>query len=224
MKNLLIALLASTALHAEPVPIFDGETLDGWEVREGEEKWWRVQDGALTGGSLEERVPHNTFLTSVGSYENFELTFKIRFVEGEGFQNSGLQIRSKRKEGSPEMIGYQVDAGIGFWGNIYDESRRNKPIAKPIDPKALLAAINNWDWNEYRILSEGPRIRTWINGELAHDYIEKEDNIPLDGVLGLQAHGGGKFLVQMKDVMIRELPATPGAPTWENTTGTEDPE
>jgi putative heme-binding domain-containing protein len=216
MKFLMVSLGLCGALAGEPVELFDGESLAGWEVREGEERWWQVRDGAITGGSLEKKVPHNTFLASTGSYENFELKFRIRLVKGEGFQNSGLQVRSVRKDDSHEMIGYQIDAGIGYWGDIYDESRRNRAIAKPIDPDALGAAVHDWDWNAYRILCEGPRIRTWINGVLAHDYTEEDPEIPRDGRFGLQAHGGGKFLVQMKDVTLRELPPTPGAPTWEN--------
>ena len=214
MKTLLLLFWPVLTVQAAPTALFDGKTLQGWEVRKGEEKWWRVQDGMLTGGSLDEKVPHNTFLASTGSYENFDLTFKIRLVQGANFQNSGLQIRSQRKEGSHEMTGYQVDAGIGYWGDIYDESRRNKAIAKPIDPAALAKAVKDWDWNDYRILCEGPRIRTWINGELAHDFTEPDAAIPRDGILGLQAHGGGRFLVQLKEVMIEPLPPTPGAPLW----------
>jgi putative membrane-bound dehydrogenase-like protein len=219
MKLLFLTVFPIFALHAAPVALFDGKSLEGWEVRKGEEKWWRVQDGALTGGSLEEKVPHNTFLTTTGSYENFDLSFKVRLVKGSGFQNSGLQVRSVRKERSHEMIGYQVDAGIGYWGDIYDESRRNKAIAKPIDPTALAKVVQDWDWNDCRILCEGPRIRTWINGVLAHDYTETDLTIPRDGLLGLQAHGGGKFLVQMKEVMIEKLPPSPGAPLWNKPRG-----
>jgi putative membrane-bound dehydrogenase-like protein len=197
-------------MHAAPVPLFDGKTLADWSAREGEEKWWRVQDGALTGGSLEERVPRNTFLVSDRKFENFDLTYQLRLVQGGGFQNSGLQIRSIRKPGSHEMIGYQVDAGIGYWGDLYDESRRGK-LTGPLDAGALKAVVRDWDWNQFRVRCEGPRIRVWINGILVTDFTETDKTIPSDGSLGLQAHGGGKFLIQMKDVLITELPPTPGA-------------
>ena len=36
-----------------------------------------------------------------------------------------------------------------------------------------------------------------------------------DGQIGLQVHGNGKTLVQVKDVTIETLPPTPNAPTWE---------
>ena len=55
----LFSLLVSAA--AEPVSLFDGKTLNGWE---GEKtKVWRVQDGVIVGGSLEGN-PQNEFLTA----------------------------------------------------------------------------------------------------------------------------------------------------------------
>ena len=214
MRASALLILCAGILHAAPVALFDGKTLAGWIPRPGEEKWWTVKDGAITGGSLTEKVPRNTFLTSAQSYQNFELTYQLRLVQGEGFQNSGLQIRSTRKPGSHEMIGYQVDAGTGYWGDLYDESRRAK-LTGPLDPAALKAVVHDWDWNRFRVRCEGPRIRAWINDVLVTDYVEKDDTIPRDGFFGIQAHSGGKFLIQMKDVLITELPPTPGAATWE---------
>ncbi|MES2982514.1 MAG: family 16 glycoside hydrolase [Verrucomicrobiota bacterium] len=211
MKYLLISLLGLGVLQAEPVSLFDGKTLAGWQVHPGEERFWKVQDGAITGGSLEEKVPGNTFLASAKSYENFDLTYKLRLVKGEGFQNSGMQIRSVRDKS--HMKGYQVDGGIGYWGDLYDEGRRAK-LGGPLDPAALKAVAKDWDWNEYRVLCEGTRIRVWINGVAVTDYTEKDKTIPADGVFGLQAHSGGKFLVQIKDVMINELPPTPDSAKW----------
>ncbi len=223
MKNTICALLflgsscGLFAADAKLVPIFDGKTLDGWEVRPGEEKWWKVQDGMITGGSLDENVAHNTFLASKKRYANFDLRFKVRLVKGGGFMNSGVQVRSIRVKDNHEMSGYQVDAGIGWWGKLYDESRRNKVVGEPVDPAAIKAAAKDWDWNDYRILCDGRRIRSWINGVPALDYTEADRTIPLEGLIGMQAHGGGKMLAQFKEIMIEELPPTPGAPVWEET-------
>jgi putative membrane-bound dehydrogenase-like protein len=159
------------------------------------------------------KVPHNTFLATKKRYANFDLRLKVRLVKGEGFMNSGVQVRSIRVPGDAEMSGYQVDAGPGWWGKLYDESRRNKVIAEPLDPAALKA--HDWDWNEYRILCEGPRLRSWVNGVAALDFTEADPTIPLEGLIGLQAHGGGKVLAQFKDITIEELAPTPGAPAWE---------
>ncbi|MFM9059668.1 MAG: family 16 glycoside hydrolase, partial [Planctomycetaceae bacterium] len=206
---LLVMALVATARGAEPRPLFDGTSLAGWDVRAGEERWWRAADGMIVGGSLEENVPHNTFLATKDSFENFELTLRIRIRGGGGFINSGIQIRSERVPNNSEMKGYQVDAGPGWWGKLYDESRRNKVIGEPQDAKALAAAVKEGDWNDYRIRAEGPAIRSWINGVAALDYVEKDAAIPLGGRIGIQVHGGGKALVEVKDVAITVLPPTP---------------
>jgi hypothetical protein len=194
--------------------IFDGKSLNGWE---GDAKWWRVQNDALTGGSLSEKVPRNFFLATTKSYQNFDLRLQLKLsgVANTGMINSGVQIRSMRVPNNTEMSGYQVDAGEGWWGKLYDESRRNKVIAEAGNLAQVNAAVKPGDWNEFRVRAEGPRIRSWINGIPALDYTETEPNIAQDGHIAIQIHSGGMALVQVKDVRIEELPPTPGAPTWE---------
>ena len=214
MKILPLLFLLTCLCPAEKISLFDGKTLEGWDVRKGEEAWWTTRDGMIIGGSMEKKVPHNTFLATKKTYENFELEFDIKLEKGTGFMNSGLQMRSIRLPNNSEMKGYQVDAGIGWWGKIYDESRRNRVIAEPVNPEALSKVTKDWDWNHYRILCEGPRIRSWINGVAALDFTERAPGIPQNGLIGFQAHGGGTFEVQIKNVTIKELAPTPGALHW----------
>ncbi len=213
MKRLLLFLAALPLVNAAPVSLFDGKTLAGWEMPAGEEKWWQVKDGMIVGGSLEQKVPTNLFLSSAKDFRNFELTFKIRLVKGVGFMNSGMQVRSKRDGLKPPMSGYQVDAGIGYWGDLYDEHRRNKKLAGAVDPAALAKVVKDWEWNDYRIICDGRQIRSWINGQAALDFTETDQAIPLNGKFGIQVHSGGTLLVQLKDIVINELPDTPGAPS-----------
>jgi len=210
--RLLSALFLGLALvaSAAPVSLFDGKSLDGWE---GDPAWWRVEAGEIRGGSTTQNVPRNFFLATNKSYQNFDLRVKLRLT-GTGFVNSGVQIRSVRVPNNTEMSGYQVDFGPGWYGKLYDESRRNKVIADSTDPKAVQAAIKEGDWNEYRILAEGRRLRTWVNGVPALDYTEADANIATDGRIGLQVHSGGKAVIQAKDIEIEELPATPAEMTW----------
>ena len=224
MKKLLTITIGAVALgwlvapgvnaQDSRKPLFDGKSLAGWEVLEGERQLWRVENGVITAGSLTEKVPHNSFLATKRSFHNFELRLKIRITGTEGFVNSGIQIRSVRMPGSHEMIGYQVDAGQGWWGKLYDESRRRKVIGESADAEAVNRAVKEDGWNDYRIRAEGARIRSWINGVAALDYTEAEPNIPQDGQIGLQIHGNGKTVVQFKDVTIETLPPTLNAPTW----------
>ena len=210
----LLLSLAPSLCAATATTLFDGRTLTGWE---GDPKWWRVADGALTGGSTTEKVPRNLFLATTRSFQNFDLRLKLKLpgVPNTGMINSGVQIRSLRVPADTEMSGYQVDAGDKWWGKLYDESRRNKVIAEPIDAAAADAAVKKDDWNDYRIRTEGPRIRAWINGVPTLDYTEADPAIASDGHVAIQIHSGGIALVQAKDVTIEELPPTPGAPTWD---------
>ncbi len=210
MRCFLALFLALTA-QAAPVSLFDGKTLSGWE---GDAAWWRVEEGEIRGGSLTTKVPKNFFLATERSYQNFDLRVKLRLT-GTGFVNSGIQMRSVRVPNSSEMSGYQVDYGKGWYGKIYDESRRNKVIADSKEPAAVIAAVKEGEWNEYRILAEGNRIRSWVNGVPALDYVETEPNIAADGKIGIQIHSGGMAVIQAKDITIEELPPTPGALTWD---------
>jgi len=219
MKHFILSLLlVPSVLWAEPVSLFDGKTLDGWDF---DAAMWRVEDGLITGGSTTEKIKKNDFISTKKSYQNFELKLKIK-VSGDpktGMLNSGIQIRSVREGGA--MSGYQIDCGAGWFGKIYDEHRRNKVIAEPLDAAALAKVVDVFGWNEYRIRAEGPRIQAWINGVHCIDYTETDPNIALDGHIAPQVHSGGACLVQVKDVTVEELPATPGAPTWQSIGGLE---
>jgi uncharacterized protein YciI len=186
------------------IRLFDGRSFAGWEGDTG--KLWRIEQGALVGGSLAEAVPHNDFLTTAKECKNFDLRLKVRLVGKEGFLNGGIQIRSQRLENPPhEMKGYQADMGEGYWASLYDESRRNQTLAKP-NAARLKSLLRPNDWNDYVIRCEGKRIRLWLNGELTVDYTETEPDIPLSGRIGLQIHGGGKAEAWYKEITLEALP------------------
>ncbi len=201
-----IILCLPTAGWAEYKPLFDGKTFDGWEGDTA--KTWRIEDGAIVGGSLEEKVPRNEFLCTKKSYGDFELKVKFKMLGDRKTANAGVQFRTKRIPNHHEVSGYQADVGQQYWGALYDESRRKKVLVQP-DPKVLEGLVKHDDWNEYRIRCEGPRIRLWLNGTLTVDYTEKDDKIERTGIIGLQVHGGGKTKVFYKDIQIEELIPTP---------------
>jgi putative membrane-bound dehydrogenase-like protein len=214
LLSLVCTLIATAAFAAPPAlsdkakPIFDGKSLDGWESPTA--GLWSVRDGALTGGNGQ-KVPHNDFLCTKQPYANFLLRLQIKLTgdPATGMINSGVQIRSTRVPGSAEASGYQCDFGEPNWyGALYDESRRNRVLMKS-DMEALGPVLKRNDWNEYVIRADGPRIQTWINGVQGMDYTEPDESIPLEGVIGIQIHGGGIAQVQVKDIAIEELPPIP---------------
>jgi hypothetical protein len=203
--SLLLALSTGT-LGAAEVALFDGKTFTGWDGDTN--KTWRIEQGAFVGGSLAAKVPRNEFMRTRRGYTNFVLRvkFKLLGTPAGGFINGGVQVRSEPARNPPnEMVGYQCDMGEGWWGALYDESRRNKVLVKP-DPKAVEQALKKDDWNQYVIRCEGNRIRTSINGVDMIDYTEPDDSLPQHGLIGLQIHGGGPAVAFYKDITIEELP------------------
>lgn len=203
---LLAVLAPGLAQDARSRPIhgrlFDGKTFTGWQGDTA--KTWRIEKGALVGGSLSETVPHNEFLATTREFANFDLKLKFKLV-GTGFVNGGIQFRSRRTENpSYEMSGYQADLGEGYWASLYDESRRNKTLAQP-RAELIKKILKPNDWNDYEIRAEGRRIRLWLNGTLTVDYTEPDETIPQTGLIALQIHGGGKAEASYKDIVIREL-------------------
>ncbi len=178
------------------VPLFDGKSLEGWE---GPKDWFRVEDGHLVGGDLDKRIPANKFLTTKKTYRDFELRLEVKLVDGKG--NSGIQFRSRRKDG--HVVGYQADVGKGWWGKLYDEHRRRKVLAGP-DEQRLKKVLNPKGWNRYRIRCEGDHIQLFLNGYQTVDYVEKED-VAEKGVIGLQIHSGKPSLVRFRNIRVRRL-------------------
>jgi hypothetical protein len=182
-----------------PVSIFNGKTLDGWE---GNLNVFRVQDGAIVGGSLADKVVRNEFLCTTRAYGDFDLRLRFKLL-GEG-ANAGVQFRTKRIPNHHEVSGYQADMGDGWWGALYDESRRNKVLTGPEQAK-MKTVVRAGDWNDYRIRAEGKHIQLWLNGVQTVDYTETDPNIDMTGVICPQIHAGPPSEAWYKDITIVEL-------------------
>ena len=180
-------------------PLFDGKTFNGWH---GNREIFRIEDGEIVAGSLTEKVKQNEFLRSDKEYEDFELILEFKLL-GEK-TNAGVQIRTAEIPNDHEVSGFQADLGTGYWGCLYDESRRRKILAGP--PKEIRdLPVRMNDWNTYRIRCQGPRIQLWINGVQTVDYVEQDPQIPLKGIIALQIHGNLVNQVHYRNVRLREL-------------------
>ena len=208
MKTLLtmtaLLFVADVARAQEFKPLFDGKTFEGWE---GNLDHFRIEDGAIVGGSLKEKVPRNEFICAKKEYADFELRLQVKVI-GKG-ANAGIQIRSRRIPDHHEMIGYQADVGIAWdnvwWGKLYDESRRKKILAEPESNDVIQKVLKPDDWNEYVVRCEGRRIQIWLNGKQTVDYTEPDKSIEQNGLIGLQIHGGPPSEAWYKDIKIKEL-------------------
>jgi hypothetical protein len=179
--------------------LFDGDTLQGWE---GNENLFRVEQEAIVGGNLKDKVVRNEFLTTTKEYGNFELRLQFK-VLGKG-ANAGVQFRTRRIPNHHEVIGYQADLGDEWWGCLYDESRRKVVLAGPAEEiRSQPVRMNGW--NDYRILCQGKRIQLWINGTQTVDYTEKDAKIAQRGVIALQIHSGPPMEAWYRNIRIKPL-------------------
>ncbi|MBI2804704.1 MAG: DUF1080 domain-containing protein [Planctomycetes bacterium] len=200
--TLLLWLAFPALTSGQTLKLFDGKTLAGWE---GDTRHtWRIEDGAIVGGSLDKTVPRNEFLCTLKSYGDFELKVKFKLLGDRKSVNAGIQFRTRRIPKHHEVSGYQADIGQHYWGALYDESRRNRVLAAP-DKKLLEKIVKHGQWNDYVIRAEGPRIRLSLNGTLTVDFTEKDAKIERTGIIGLQMHGGAKAKVYYKDITIEVL-------------------
>lgn len=178
-------------------PLFDGQSLAGWE---GDPLLWVVENNMLIGRSP--GISYNDFLATEKSFSNFIVRFEVQLVDDIG--NSGMQFRSERVTGSMEMIGYQADVGPGYWGNLYDESRRRANLTV-VDPKVLKKALKPGDWNAYEIHAEGLHVVLKINGATTVDYTETDSSVKPAGRIAVQIHSGPALEVRFRDIRIKEL-------------------
>jgi len=200
----LISVLSSAAAEkGKVVPLFDGKTFKGWEGDTN--KTFRLEDGAIVAGTLKAKIPRNEFLCTERHYTNFVLRLKFKLLGGPG-ANAGVQIRTKRIPNHHEVSGYQADMGDpSWWGCLYDESRRNKVLAKS-NMEEVNKVLKRDDWNEYLIRCQGKRIVLVINGLQTVDYTETEDTVEDHGVIAVQIHGGPPSEAWYKDITLEELP------------------
>ena len=112
------------------------------------------------------------------------------------------ELRKYRE--TTRVSGYQADLGPGWWGCLYDESRRRRVLAGPASEDRRKPVREN-DWNSYRIRCEGKRIRLWINDMQTVDYTEPSDDIPLKGIIAVQVHSGPPMEARYKNIRIRVL-------------------
>ena len=204
---LLGAVVASPARGEEPgfEPLFDGKSFAGWG---GDfDTTWRIEDGTIVAGSPDSAAPRNEFLATAKDYGDFELRLEYKLEAKEG-ANAGVQFRSVRIPNHHEVSGYQADIGPGYFGALYDESRRNKLLAVPADRMVAAALAGGIDgWHSYRIRAEGKRIRLELNGVETVDWIEPDDGIAKTGMIALQIHGGLVGTIRYRNLRIKPLAA-----------------
>jgi hypothetical protein len=203
MKAILWAIVAAACVQDEGwVSLFDGKSLDSFEVKGGTATY--VVEGDCILGKTTEGSP-NSFLCTKKSYADFELKFEVKVDDK---LNSGVQIRSANR---PDGVVYGPQVEISTDGNagfVYGEGLKTGWLSENRTDEKARAAFKNGEWNRYRVLAEGKSIKTWINDVPVADLVEEKTGMTA-GFIGLQVHGikkgTGPYEVRWKHLSIREL-------------------
>jgi putative heme-binding domain-containing protein len=213
-------ILAASALNAEEGfrSLFNGKDLTNWD---GNPALWSVKDGVIIGKTQkQEDLQYNQFLIWRGGVvKNFELKAKIK-VTG---NNTGIQYRSKElpENGKWSVGGYQCDIHPNqpYMAMVYEERGRgimvNNGQSVIVDDKGgkwLAAqheqvAADTAQWCEYNIIAQGNHLIHKVDGKMTIDLVDHEEaKRSLEGLIAFQIHKGPAMQVEIKDVMLKELP------------------
>lgn len=185
LSGLVVACAVSVcAVAAEPVALFDGRTLDGWDVIACEAV---VQDGAILLKS------GNGLVQTKKKYRDFALEYEWKALKDDRW-DSGVYFRyDVVPEGRPWPRRYQVNLRKGMEGDL---------DGFPAGKNAV--AIKAGDWNRFVLTVRGAAAALKVNGQPAWqvDGLEVRESH-----LALQAEvpGGGQFL--FRNIRLTELDA-----------------
>ena len=237
MSAVLLSLAFTTAAASDDgdgfQSLFDGKTLNGWD---GDLKFWRVEDGAITGETTEDRpTKTNTFIIwKGGRVDDFELRFEYRLRN----HNSGVQYRSWRgaKPGDENakptgwiVGGYQADMVIDtekspYSGILYEERGRGilatrgqkvvigpdhkpKVVGSLGTAKELLDCVKRGEWKTYSVVARGNHLIHKINGRVMVDVIDNDlEKRRSSGILAFQLHAGPPMKAQCRNIRLKKLP------------------
>lgn len=177
------------------VTLFNGTDLTGWDVY-GTEKWY-VQDGLLVCESGPDK--QYGYLATREYYDDFDLTVEFK-QEADG--NSGVFIRSFIEK-DVKVNGWQVEVapkGHGT-GGIYESYGRGWIIEAPKEKDNVLKV---GDWNTMRILVQGDKVTTWLNGEEMVNLVDEKIGQG-QGRIALQIHDGGGIKVLWRNLKLKTL-------------------
>ncbi len=183
--------------------MFDGESLDGWEIF-GQEKWY-AEDGMLHG----ESGPLNSegYVATTENYKDFLFEGEMLMPGGGNygfFFHSDITLREE--DGYPIISGMQVEIEPGYPTNtgwLY-ESYKRAWLITPDRGSLPTLALRPQEWNHLMVRVLDNRYTTWLNGVLVMDFVDDEKSTT-DGSIAFQIHEGGADGIHKRNLMVKPL-------------------
>lgn len=207
ISRLLLALLVFTAVPSSAqdgdwISLFDGTSLDGWQVGENASTF------SVEGGTIVVDGPR-AHLYYVGPVENHDFTnfeFQADVMTTEG-SNSGIYFHTEYQESGWPSKGFEVQVN-----NSHTDWKRTAGLYNISDVREAPAVDD--EWFTMRIRVEDKRIRTYVNDSLVVDFTEPTppeppqgngDRVISSGTFALQGHDP-ESVVYYRDIVVRPLP------------------
>jgi hypothetical protein len=159
------------------------DSLTGW-VQVGGNASFTIQRNEIIG--VTRPGIDDGFLCTETAYDDFELEIECKVDPG---LNSGIVIRGQLAPDAPQRqvggVQVEIDSSPRAWtGSLYDQGEGSW-LATVTDVPEAREAFDPTQWNRLRIVAEGPRVRTWVNGVPAVDCARVNEQA---GFIGLQIH------------------------------------
>jgi hypothetical protein len=200
---------------AEPgfVALFDGKSLDGWKVPEGDNGHWKVVDGVIDYDARSEAKGDKNLVTAK-TYKDFVIKLDWRIKEapfinpnipyvlpdgnhGRGIDGKELKFALPDTDSGLYLRDMKGKSQVNIWcwpigsGEVYGyRMDRSLPAAvrAGVTPKHQ-ADRPVGEWNSFEITLKGDRLTVVLNGVTVIENAELP-GIPAEGPIALQHHGG----------------------------------
>ncbi|GIW80064.1 MAG: hypothetical protein KatS3mg105_1871 [Gemmatales bacterium] len=202
-RAIVVVLFANWAFAGQPagaeekedgfLSLFNGKDLGGWVYLGKGKSPFSVKDGAIyyKGGS-------GWLCYEKQEFPHFELRLEFRLIKKGG--DGGIFFRaSKDAKGGASWPSQRYELQVKdyaqqarLWGLPYQlDEKKVANVRKPVG-----------EWETYRLIVQGPRVRVYLNGELVTTSDGAKRLSP--GFIGLQAERGEQAF---RNLRIRPLPA-----------------
>ncbi|MFO0959913.1 MAG: DUF1080 domain-containing protein [Isosphaeraceae bacterium] len=193
---LCTALLPCTACAQQDgwVSLFDGKTLDGWEINDlSKSTKWEVIDGELRGSGGASMIA-----STKGPYKNFKFRAEIK-INDKG--NSGMYYRCKStKPGFTDGYETQINATHGDpirTGSLYTMVHLYDAAHKPDEWFTQEVECKTIDYRGKKVTS----IKTSVNGKVLFEALDYTNQFE-SGYFAFQQHDpGSKVALRKIEVM-----------------------
>lgn len=187
-------LCALLLLASDEAKIFDGKTLQGWEVVGGGK--WTVESGGVLKGVCSQ-ADEQGVLVFEKPVKDFTARLKFRISGG----NSGFYFRTERIKEQPLVKGMQAEVdAIDDVGGIWETAGRGW-VYKPTPEVHAKAKFKPGEWTDMFVSAIGTHYVVKLNGATITDIEDKEGR--REGWLALQLHGGMDMTVEFRDIWLQ---------------------